>query len=485
MAGKELDSNFYIFLPKVLTTDPVADVEHGSRNSCYAGERLCFFLIAQFRGNKREDANFENWQKRLLRLCTSVSVSSIELMTRKDDAHAGGFITCWPVGSSKMEGEDVDLRKKIEPRITHRGDIIYPLDVRLNSLPALTRRMRLSVNVWTPELHVFHETENRTDIDFRHYLVDHDPDDLIEESKNAWRCIVNATLPVITPPTLRCKYFQVAGKHFLCIEVINILGKSVTLNEVDVRTSYDVDIENGKNMIHYFSHPKQDFKPRFSCLDVFPVTTSGNKASTFPVLLRPWEHYAFLFRIIYHENQMALNKQLEVVLKGSIKWDVETLKECFQTINTSYSLPVFIVRRSSVSVRASCQSSVGKGKRFQVKYTVTNTERDDGNVSLVWSPVNNASLKTLRNAPIMHSLVCLQPKVKIGCCPSGSSLTVNVEFLAVQEGLHEVGKFMKCKWHGESDQEDFSGSRSERQNTSPSGFTTVSHSCQIFVTGIS
>ena len=113
MAGKELDSNFYIFLPKVLTTDPVADVEHGSRNSCYAGERLCFFLIAQFRGNKREDANFENWQKRLIRLCTSVSVSSIELMTRKDDAHAGGFITCWPVGSSKMEGEDVDLRKKV------------------------------------------------------------------------------------------------------------------------------------------------------------------------------------------------------------------------------------------------------------------------------------------------------------------------------------------------------------------------------------
>ena len=52
--------------------------------------------------------------------------------------------------------------------------------------------------------------------------------------------------------------------------------------------------------------------------------------------------------------------------------------------------------------------------RFQVKYTVTNTERDDGNVSLVWSPVDNASLRTLRNAPIIHSLVCLQPKVKIG-----------------------------------------------------------------------
>ena len=48
--------------------------------------------------------------------------------------------------------------------------------------------------------------------------------------------------------------------------VINILGKSVTLNEVDVRTSYDVDIENGKNMIHHFSHSKQDFKPRYESL---------------------------------------------------------------------------------------------------------------------------------------------------------------------------------------------------------------------------
>lgn len=50
------------------------------------------------------------------------------------------------------------------------------------------------------------------------------------------------------------------------LSVINLLGKSVTLNEVDVRASYDVDIENGKNMIHYFSHPKQDFKPRYEPL---------------------------------------------------------------------------------------------------------------------------------------------------------------------------------------------------------------------------
>lgn len=116
MAGKELDSNFFIFLPQVFTNDPVSDIEQGSRNSCYAGERLCFFLIAQFRGKNREDAEFQAWQKRLLRLCTCVSVSSIDLMSRKDDAHAGGLITCWPVSSSTVEGKETDLRKKVRNR---------------------------------------------------------------------------------------------------------------------------------------------------------------------------------------------------------------------------------------------------------------------------------------------------------------------------------------------------------------------------------
>lgn len=113
MAGKELDSNFLIFLPQVFTNDPVSDINLGSRNSCYAGERLCFFLIAQFRGKNRTDANFQAWQKRLLHVSTSVSVSSIELMVRKDDAHAGGLITCWPISSSKVEEKDTDLRKKV------------------------------------------------------------------------------------------------------------------------------------------------------------------------------------------------------------------------------------------------------------------------------------------------------------------------------------------------------------------------------------
>lgn len=49
---------------------------------------------------------------------------------------------------------------------------------------------------------------------------------------------------------------------------------------------------------------------RFSCLDIFPVTASENLSGEHPILLRPWEHYAFLFRIIYHENQMAFNKVL-------------------------------------------------------------------------------------------------------------------------------------------------------------------------------
>ena len=112
MAGKELDSNFFIFLPQCFTNDPVSDIEKGSRNSCYAGEHLCFFLIVQFRGKNRSDAKFQAWQKRLLRLCSCVSVSSIDLMIRKDEAPTGGFITCWPISSFKMEGKETNHYKE-------------------------------------------------------------------------------------------------------------------------------------------------------------------------------------------------------------------------------------------------------------------------------------------------------------------------------------------------------------------------------------
>lgn len=48
--------------------------------------------------------------------------------------------------------------------------------------------MRLSVNVWTPELDAF-QAEPFQKGDFKRYLVNHDPEELIEESRNAWRCI--------------------------------------------------------------------------------------------------------------------------------------------------------------------------------------------------------------------------------------------------------------------------------------------------------
>lgn len=480
MAGKELDTNFFIFLPQVQTNDPVFDIESGSRKSCFAGEHLFFFLIAQFRGKNKEDGKFRAWQKRLLRLCTYVRASGIDLMTRKDDVHTGRLITCWPISSSKVESKQEKFREKVKPKITSRGDIIYPLNVVLNSLPAMTRRMRLSVNVWTPELDAFPE-ESLNKEELRRYLIDHDPEDLLEESDNAWRCIVNATLPVVTPPTLRCRYFQVAGKHFLCIEVINILGKSVNLNQVDVYATCDTASENLKNMIQNQFYLEQPIKSRFSGLDVFPVVSSDDLSTENPILLKPWEHYAFLFRIIHHESQMASQKLLEVPLKGSLTWEVETLKGRNQeVINTTYSLPVFVLRRSSVSVRASCQSSVNKGKRFQVKYTVTNTEEDDAFVSLVWSPSSYGSTSVLGIFSLEQSLVCLQPNVRIGCCPAGSSLTVGIEFLAIQEGLHEVGKYMKCKWHSEMNDRNFPGSPSQGQNA----FTTISYSCQVYVTCI-
>ena len=113
MAEKDLESNFFIYLPQVITSDPLSDIEQGSRNSCYVGEHLCFFLIAQFRGKNRGNGNLRAWQRRLLELCTSVSVGCVDLVSRKDDGSIGGFSSCWPITSSKVEGKDAKETLKV------------------------------------------------------------------------------------------------------------------------------------------------------------------------------------------------------------------------------------------------------------------------------------------------------------------------------------------------------------------------------------
>ena len=106
MAGKEIDSNFFIYLPHVFTSDPVADIEKGPRYSCFVGELLDFFLIAQHRSKGRSEGSRLEWQKRLLRIFASVSASCVDLATRKEDElSCNGFITCWPATSSRFQND--------------------------------------------------------------------------------------------------------------------------------------------------------------------------------------------------------------------------------------------------------------------------------------------------------------------------------------------------------------------------------------------
>ena len=66
--------------------------------------------------------------------------------------------------------------------------------------------------------------------------------------------------------TTHCKtscFFKLELIFFNFLPVINILGKSVNLNEVDVHTSSDVAVENTKNNIHNQVNSKQDCKPRY------------------------------------------------------------------------------------------------------------------------------------------------------------------------------------------------------------------------------
>jgi len=118
--NKEIDSKFYIFLPQVLSSSPVSDIDKGPRYSCFVGELLDFFLIAQFRGKNQPKTSFKklhaDWKERLLGLCTSVSVSCIDVGSHKDhDAHAReGFNTCSPISSSRKScSENPELSTQV------------------------------------------------------------------------------------------------------------------------------------------------------------------------------------------------------------------------------------------------------------------------------------------------------------------------------------------------------------------------------------
>ena len=88
--------------------------------------------------------------------------------------------------------------------------------------------MRLSVNVWTPELDAF-QAEPFQKGDFKRYLVNHDPEELIEESRNAWRCIGKIYFTIIIQ-TCQCSLLY--GLKLKPRKVLCILCKKLQVLEI-------------------------------------------------------------------------------------------------------------------------------------------------------------------------------------------------------------------------------------------------------------
>lgn len=59
----------------------------------------------------------------------------------------------------------------------------------LDVLPALSRRIKLSVNVWTPELNADAKVNTKSPWnDFFDIFVYNDPDEILAEVQNTFRC---------------------------------------------------------------------------------------------------------------------------------------------------------------------------------------------------------------------------------------------------------------------------------------------------------
>ena len=64
--------------------------------------------------------------------------------------------------------------------------MIYPLHVFLDGLSALTKKIKLSVNVWTPELNVVIEDDSK--INILEEFLQNDPEIVLKEQQSSFRC---------------------------------------------------------------------------------------------------------------------------------------------------------------------------------------------------------------------------------------------------------------------------------------------------------
>nr|XP_006820064.1 PREDICTED: uncharacterized protein C7orf43 homolog [Saccoglossus kowalevskii] len=442
-----MNCNFFLYFPSS-KPDKWTDFRNiVPRTYAYHGETVRFLLVSQYDGNSDNQQCLQSWHDRMQTLCMSANagfyheVGNIVTNTNIDalaisgkDEH--GFKKCEPL-SEYCKTSEISANELAKPIMIGGDTIIFPLSVTLDRLPVKMNSVDISVSLWTPEY-------NDKALKLHGYLklfVESDPMAILKAASSGIQCNVNATMSLLSPPCVGCRHISVAGKQYVLVKVSNDFKDVLVLHNLKVLpNSNDNFLPPSPDGAHKNNFINKERVSKY--LDVNSISMVTSRSCQLPITLKPLEKHCVVFRVhirnyANHEN----TESFEVPLLLALSWSTSSQLNS-EVIITHYKLPRIKINLPSLVMSASCDSPITVGKSFNVTYTVLNNLQDFISVKLLWNPDNKEEKKEDVNTSCMdaitNSVICHEPYSSTGYCQTGSTLTFNVGFQALNPGVFEA-----------------------------------------------
>ncbi|KAM5172823.1 trafficking protein particle complex subunit 14 [Mantella aurantiaca] len=427
------------------------------RNHLYLGETLRFLLVLRLRGEAAQDSPgseaCSSWAPLAASLSALASVcpGEEELEEEDDeeeDREAAGrtYRQCRAILSQQQPAEHGGT--PVTDPVVSSDEVIFPLSVSLDRLPPTTVKAKIVVTVWKRDT----EQPRVKALGYRSLLLNSNPGQIFREEQATFKAQVSTLLTVLPPPTLRCRQFNVSGKHLTALKVLNTSSQDdLCIRDVRILPNFNASYlpvmpDGSVLLVDNVCHQSGD-------VSMASFLRLHSCSSQLPSMLCSLEEHNFLFQLQAGERPPEDAKEgLEVPLVAIVHWSTPKLPHT-SGIYTHYKLPSIRLERPRFVMTARCDSPIQAHSTFRVTYTLLNDLQDFLAVRLVWSPDINMAAggrclseeeRRLTQAA-QEAMVCYTPINSLGFCRKGSSVTIGVTFMALKSGLFELSQHMKLK----------------------------------------
>ncbi|XP_070538194.1 trafficking protein particle complex subunit 14-like [Ptychodera flava] len=455
---EDMDHRFYLHFPSAKPKNLAHFHKIPQRRYVYHGETVQFLLVSEYQGKDRSSQCLQSWRERMSNLCASANASCLEEEEQDQGtdvtAESGeNQVTGADKGSSFKKCEILSLySREKEPRdkkmpkpVAITDDIVvFQLSVTLSQLPVRTTSCQVIVSLWSPE---YTDKALQTH-GYLNLFVESNPMLILQASSTGIKCNVTATMDLLSPPSVKCRHLPVAGKQYILVRVSNFYKDPLVIHNLQILPNCNENFlppsPDGAHKNNFINNENIS-----KYIDVNSISVVHCETWQLPTTLKPLEKHCVVFQVDFRNHSNHGNTEsFEVPLLLALSWSCQSQLNGQVTI-THYKLPRIKIDLPSLVMSASCTSPISVGKSFNVTYTILNNLQDFVSVKLLWNPEKdtqrNEDVHSNPSDSVTHSLICQDPFSAAGYCQNGSTLSFTVSFLALNQGVFEIGQHMKLK----------------------------------------